>query len=159
MYNTCIVPCILKQLIVPSKKQQLSPSRESNTVERSTTLNCSGTWLSFLIQLAVAALIRKPSTERGVCSVLSWHEAVSELRLVFTQLLKSYAPISLVCPLVEPNTLELSNGLFCHRTWLSFLMQLVVAALLRNPKPEPGFAAYCCDTRQLPNCALYSRNC
>ena len=39
---------------------------------------------------------------------------------------------------VEKNTLELSNALRCHGTWLTFLIPLVVVALLRNPVPELG---------------------
>ena len=38
----------------------------------------------------------------------------------------------------EFSTLELSNTLRCHGTWLSFRIQLVVVALSRNPLPEVG---------------------
>ena len=95
----------------------------------------------------VAAQIRNPPPELGVGSVLSWHEAVTELNLVFAQLLNSYTPIGChtspgpACPPVESNTLELSNALLCHGTWLSFLVKHVVAALIQNPVPELGVAS------------------
>ena len=63
----------------------------------SNALLCHGTWLSFLIQPVVASLTRYPITELGICSVMLWHEAVAELCLEFTQLLKSCAPISFAC--------------------------------------------------------------
>ena len=116
------------------------PPVESNTLELLNTLRCYGTWLSFLIQLVVAALLINPLPKLQVGSVLLWHATVAELYLEFAQLLKSYAPrISLACPPVESNTLELLNTLRCNRTsWLSFLIQLVVAALSVNPAPELG---------------------
>ena len=132
---------------------------ESNTLERSTTLSCHETWLSFLVQLEVAALSPNPLPELGVYSVMLWHETVAELHLKFTQLFKSYASTSLGWLPVESNTLELSNTLSCHNTWFSFLAQLEVLALSRNPLPELGSAEYRAGTRQLPNCTLYSHNC
>ena len=67
---------------------------------------------------------------------------MAELHLKFAQLLKSYVPTgcqtSLTCPPFESNTLELSNTLLCHRTWLSFLIQVVAASLLLNPPSELG---------------------
>ena len=112
------------------------PPVKSNTLKLSNTLRCYGTWLSFLMQLVVAALSRNPLPERGVGRIPCWHEAVAEVRLEFAQLLKSYAPISLACPPVESNTLELSNTLRCYVTWLSFLMQPAVIALIVYPLPE-----------------------
>ena len=86
--------------------------------------------------------------------MIEWHEAVAELLLALTQLLKSYAPngchISLACPPVETNTIEFSNAFGCHVTWLSFMeqpavvalsRQPAVVALSRNPPPELGFGS------------------
>ena len=107
---------------------------EGNTLRRSNTLLCCNAWLSFPIQLVVVAVLRNPIFEFGVGRIINWHQVV--------QMLKSYSPnvcqISLACPPVESNTLELSNTLLSHETWLSFLLQPIVAALLRNPPPELG---------------------
>jgi len=46
--------------------------------------------------------------------------------------------VCLACPPVESNTLELSTTLLCNATWLSFLKQLILSALSRNPPPELG---------------------
>ena len=85
-----------------------------------------------------AALLRKPLPELGAGSVLLWHEAVAE----FAQLLKPYAPngcqISLDCSPVESKTLELSNTLLCHSSWLTFCVLPVFRALNRNPPPKLG---------------------
>ena len=43
-----------------------------------------------------------------------------------------------MCPPFESNTLELSNTILCHATGLSFLIQPVIVALIRNPLPELG---------------------
>ena len=129
---------------------------ESNTLELSNTLLCHVTGLSFLIQPVVVALSVNPLPELGVGSVLLWDEAVAEL-LEFAQLLKSYAPNGCtcppfetntlelsntihgcMCPPFESNTLELSNTILCHATGLSFLIQPVIVALIRNPLPELG---------------------
>ena len=56
---------------------------ELNTIELSNMLRCHGTWFSFLIQLIAASLFLNPLPERGVGSVLLWHEAVTELYLEF----------------------------------------------------------------------------
>ena len=101
---------------------------ESNTIECSKTLSCHGTWLSFLIHLALSAPSRNPLPELGVGSIPAWREAVGELRLVFTQLLKAFLPRSIFCVPDETNTIECSKTLSCHGTWLSFLIQLVVMA-------------------------------
>ena len=91
------------------------------------------------MQPVVGALSRNPVPERGVGRILAWHEAVAELRLEFAQLLKSYAPRNSLAWLpVETNSIERSNTLSCHGTWLSFLMQPVFVALIRNPIPELG---------------------
>jgi len=77
-------------------------------------LFCHGTWLPFQVKPVVPALIRNPLPELGAGRILFRHEAVPELYLVVAQLLKLYAPngcqISLICPPVESNTLELSNA-------------------------------------------------
>jgi len=113
------------------------PPVESNALELSNAFRWYGTWLSFLMQPVVVALSVYPLPEIWVGSVLSWHEAVAELRLEFAQLLKSYAPrISLARPPVESNALERSNALSCHRTWISFLVQPVGGALTVYPLPE-----------------------
>jgi hypothetical protein len=106
-------------------------------------LRCHETWLSFLIQHVAASLRLNPPPKRGIGSVLLWHEAVTELYLEFKQLFKVCAPsvcqtISLASPPVETNTIECSNALLCHGTWLSFLMPPVAASLLLNPPPELG---------------------
>jgi hypothetical protein len=119
------------------------PPVESNTLECSNALLCHETRLSSLRQLILSALIRNPILELVVGRIMFRHEAVAELHLEFAQLLKPYAPnggceISLGFPPVESNTLELSNALFCHGTWLSCLMQPVSVALSQNPPPKFG---------------------
>ena len=122
---------------------QTSPAPvETNTLELSNTLRCHATWLSFLIRLAMVALSCTPNPKLRVGRIPAWHEAMTELHLEFTQLLKSYVPygchISLACPPVETNNTECSTALCCHRTSLSFLILPVVAALSPNPQPELG---------------------
>ena len=89
-----------------------------------------------------AALLRNPLPELGAGSVLLWHDAVAEFSLEFAQLLKPYAPngcqISLDCSPVESKTLELSNTLLCHSSWLTFCVLPVFRALNRNPPPKLG---------------------
>ena len=110
-----------------------------NTLELSNALSCHMTRLSLLKQLILSALTKNPPPELGVGRILIRNDAVAGLYLVPAQLQKSCAPISLGCPPDESNTLELSNALLCHGTWLSFPIQPVVAALSRNPPPELGF--------------------
>ena len=115
------------------------PPVESNALELSNAFRCYRTWLSFLMQPVVVALVVYPVPERGVGSVLSWHSAVAKLRLELAQLLKSYAPrINLACPPVETNSIERSNTLSCHGTWIPVLVQPVGGALSRNPIAELG---------------------
>ena len=113
----------------------VSCSFKSNTLERSNML-------SFLVQLVVIGLRHDPLPEVGVGRILDWHEAVADLRLEFKQFLKSYAPngchISLACPQLESNTLELSHAFGCHGTWLTVLIQPVVRSLIRSPGPKLG---------------------
>ena len=95
--------------------------------------------LSFLVQLVVIGLRHDPLPEVGVGRILDWHEAVADLRLEFKQFLKSFVPIGSTSHLpFETNTIEHSNTLLCHGTWLSFQMQPVVAALDLSPHPELG---------------------
>ena len=89
---------------------------ESNLLDVSNALRCHRTWLSFLVQLVEVSLLQNPPTELGVGRVFFWHETDTELCLVFAQLLKSYAPISLACPPVETNTIECPDVLSCHRS-------------------------------------------
>ena len=60
---------------------------KSETLEFSNTLFCHATWLSFEIRFALVALRRNPLPELGTGSILLWHDAVAELRLVFTEFL------------------------------------------------------------------------
>ena len=62
------------------------------------------------------------------------------LVLVFalaSSLLKPYAPRRACLP-VETNTIECSDALLCHGTWLSFPLLPVFTALPRNPPAELG---------------------
>jgi hypothetical protein len=81
-------------------------------------LCCYGTWFSFQAMV----LIFNPPPELGVDRVLDWNDAVAELYLEFAQLLKPFAPNSSICIPDKFNTIELSNTLRCHVTWLLFLM-------------------------------------
>ena len=146
------------------------PPVESDNLELSNTLICNETWLSFLKQLISSALITSPPSELGVGSVLLWQEAVTGLYLVFAQLLKSCALISLGFPPVKSNTLELLNALLCHATWLSFLQRLILSALIPNPPPELGVGSvpswheavaglYLVFAQLLKSCALISLGC
>ena len=80
--------------------------------------------LDFPLQPIDGALLQNPMPEVGVGRILAWHEAVTEVLLESAQLVKSYAPYAgQTSPApVETNTLELSNTLRCHATWLSFLI-------------------------------------
>ena len=111
---------------------------EPNTLELSNALRCHGTWLAALVQHVVDALSGNPHPEREVGRVPLCYEAVAGLLLVFAQLLKAHAATIIIWIPVETNTIELSNVLRCHGTWLSFLVEPVVAALSRNPLPELG---------------------
>jgi len=86
----------------------------------------------------VAALLRNSLTEPGVGRVMLWHGAMTELYLVMTQLFKPFVLSSIILFPFEFKTLEGSNMFRCHGTWLSFLIQPIIAALLRNPFPELG---------------------
>ena len=67
------------------------PPVETNTYECSIALSSHGT-LSFFRTLGFAALIRNPLREVGAGRIYSWHVAVAELRLEFTQFLKPFVP-------------------------------------------------------------------
>ena len=143
MWHEVVAELCLKgtQLFTPFvPRTSIWLSLEINTLERSNMLRCHGTCFSLMVQLTLVALFRNPSPELGVGSVLLWHEAVTELHLEFTQLFKPFVPtgsqISITCPPYESNILELLNTLRCHGTWYSFLIQLVLGALLGNPLPE-----------------------
>ena len=148
VHTTCIASCIH----TTDCSLQATDSFEFNTLELSNALRCHGTWLSFLITLIAVALSINPPPERGVGRVLMWHEAVPELYLEFTQLLKAIVPngwqTSRACHPVETNSLERSNALLCHGFWLSFLITLIAVALSRNPPPSLGLTAYLFGTMQ-----------
>ena len=111
---------------------------EFNALELPNTLRCHVTWFSFLIQPVLSALHRNPPPERGVGRILGWHETVAEMDLEFKQLFKPFVPRNTIRLPFESNTLELSKALRCHVAWLSSLIQLAAAALIRNPPPELG---------------------
>ena len=102
------------------------PPVESNTLERSNTFRCHGTCLSFLIPPVFDALSGNPDPELGVGGVPLWHEAVTELYLVFTQLSK------LVAPLRVSNSLIISSfKIRCIDTWLVLVLALTRGSLMR----------------------------
>ena len=116
---------------------------ETNAIECLNALRCHGTWLSFRVLPVGAALSHNPPTELGVGRIPFRHVAVTELRLVLTQLFKPFVPIvrflfPLRCSPVNTNTNECSNMLRFHDTWFSFVIQLEVAALSHNPITELG---------------------
>ena len=131
----------LKQLLKPfvPKTRIWRLPFDSNTLERLNTLRCHTIWLSFMIQLAVVALSRNPLPKVGVGRKLDGHEVVAELRLELKQFLKSFVPKTSTWRLkFEFNTLERSNTLLCQVAWLSFLVQLTVVTLSRNPLLKVG---------------------
>ena len=67
------------------QKQHLWVPDKFNTLELSNALRCHATSFSLLIHLEVAALLFNPLSQLGSDRVISWHAAVTELCLEFTQ--------------------------------------------------------------------------
>ena len=90
--------------------------------------------------------------ERGVGTILVWHEAVAELFIEIPQLFKLCVPngchMSLACSPVETNTIECSNIFSCRRSWLFFRVIPESLALVRNANPKRlVLAGYSCLAR------------
>ena len=99
---------------------------ETNSPERSNTLRCHGTLLSFLIQPVHAALGRNPVPELGVDRVLGWHKAVAELHLEFAQFSEVLAPLRVV-----KSFRIISN--FKNRSCIDTWLVLALASSFMNP--------------------------
>jgi len=97
------------------------PPVETNTVECSNVLSYHTTWIFFRALPLLSTLIRNPDGKLGVGRVLSWHDTVAELRLVFTQLSETVAPFRVTNSLIIISFKSCCKGTTCTSGLFLFL--------------------------------------